>query len=236
MTQTLPVPAVPADLVASRGESILPPYCDHTIELALAIELTAGFRRNFPTERKAGGFFRAALDVILAQPGCLAVRIYNGASEENAHHLILVGVGADGHDMALGALMEAEFPCPPFCDVASPLFSNDTSKHLKQHRSLPSTYSHSIELEKAIRLIRNHRLEHPSRPRAGLFHRSSIDRLLAQPDCGGMRIYRGFDEAERHHFVLVAVNSVGKDLTDGVVLEAEWPCPPFCSTHSPLLG
>jgi hypothetical protein len=37
--------------------------------------------------------------------------------------LILVGVDADGNDMADGVLLDEHFLCPPFCNANSPLNS-----------------------------------------------------------------------------------------------------------------
>lgn len=99
----------------------LPPKKDHRISLAEASELTRGHRSTSATEPKSHLFHRDAFDTILAQPGCSAVRIYRGRGKGGEHHLVLVGVDDQGNDMTAGAVMEKCQPCPPYCDIASPL-------------------------------------------------------------------------------------------------------------------
>ena len=99
----------------------LPPKKDHRIALADAAELTRGHRSANGAEPKGHLFHREALDTILAQPGCSAVRIYRGRGKGGEHHLVLVGVDAQGKDMVSGAVMERCDPCPPYCDESSPL-------------------------------------------------------------------------------------------------------------------
>jgi hypothetical protein len=82
-----------------------------------------------------GSFDRAAIDKILAQPGCARLRIYHGRDAKGKPNLILVGVDAAGKDMlpskllltksstegGQGCIMEKQFPCPPYCDASSTL-------------------------------------------------------------------------------------------------------------------
>jgi hypothetical protein len=71
-----------------------------------------------------GSFDRAAIDKILAQPGCIALRIYHGKNEDGSPSLVLVGIDEAGKDMTSGSLMERMQPCPPFCDSNSELLAS----------------------------------------------------------------------------------------------------------------
>jgi hypothetical protein len=68
-----------------------------------------------------GSFDRAAIDKILAQPGCKALRIYQGKNEDGTPSLVLVGIDAAGKDMTQASIMERSGNCPPFCDATSEL-------------------------------------------------------------------------------------------------------------------
>ena len=75
-----------------------------------------------PTHPKlhGGSFDRAAIDKILAQPGCTRLRYYYGRNKSGKPNLILVGVNAEGKDMT-ACIMERPNGCPPFCDKTSEL-------------------------------------------------------------------------------------------------------------------
>jgi hypothetical protein len=210
----------------------LPPERDHRITLAAAVDLTHRHQREHPDEGAAGYFFRAAFDVILAQVGCAAIRIYRGKAADGSRHFVLVGATANGRDISEGAVMEQDWPCPPFCAVGSPLLAAAPSV---AGRKLPEFHDHRISLEAAAEMTRRHREDHPDQPHAGLFARKAINTLLAQAACVGVRIYRGVAPDGTRHFVLVSANKEGKDLTIGALMEQDWPCPPFCSVGSPLL-
>ncbi len=60
-------------------------------------------------------YHRDAFDLILAQPGCVAVRAYPALTEEGQATLVLVGVDAAGNDLVDGVLVEFGEPCPPYC-------------------------------------------------------------------------------------------------------------------------
>jgi len=82
-----------------------------------------------------GSFDRAAIEKILAQPGCARLRIYHGRDAKGNPNLVLVGVDAAGKDMLpakkgvtksmkaanQASIMEKQSPCPPYCDITSEL-------------------------------------------------------------------------------------------------------------------
>ena len=101
-----------------------PPARDHRITQQDAIGHTQRFRtaNAAPATEKAAMFWRAGgLDELLAQKGCAGLRIYNGLDAKGAPAPVVVGVDAQGNDLAGGTILELHLPCPPWCDAASPL-------------------------------------------------------------------------------------------------------------------
>lgn len=94
----------------------------HWIDLKSAAELTARWRKHNANAPKAMGFERAALDRILKQDGCVAVRCYYAQKADESWTLVLVGVDAEGKDLTAGEIAEEAQPCPPWCDDRSPLW------------------------------------------------------------------------------------------------------------------
>jgi len=85
-------------------------------------------------------FDRAAIDRLLALPGCVGIRIYSGLDEEDKLHSILVGVDENGNDLIIpdtttstltattlteegGLVVEDAVRCPPNCPPSSDLNS-----------------------------------------------------------------------------------------------------------------
>lgn len=93
---------------------------DHSITLVDAMEMTAAFRREKIDGPWAWFYGREAVENILAQDGVVGVRIYGGLNQEGRFSPVLVGVTADGEDLAYGVLAELTTPCPP-CSNISPL-------------------------------------------------------------------------------------------------------------------
>ena len=120
--------------------------------------------------------------------------------------------------------------------------------------TLPS-HDHFISLEKAATMTetyRDHRetiLADQYRGRNLLaksetFNRAAIEKLLAEKNCAGMRIYYGMDESLACHAILVAVNAANEDILPNatatadaagdVILEEGQRCPDLCPPKSPL--
>ena len=101
-----------------------PPARDHRITLQDAVGHTQRFRtaNAAPATEKAAMFWRnGGLDELLAQKGCAGLRIYYGLDAKGAPAPVLVGVDAQGNDMATGTILELHLPCPPACGLNSPL-------------------------------------------------------------------------------------------------------------------
>ena len=100
---------------------------DHTVSLNVAAAYTKRHRGGLSGARQHGdhgGAFHADQVIkMLQQPGCTALRIYHGRSEQNEKAMVLVAVDANGNDMTKGIMMEMTWPCPPWCDDTSPLIS-----------------------------------------------------------------------------------------------------------------
>lgn len=92
------------------------------ITLAEAITYVTAYRLRYPNEAK--GFFVGSekLDLIMNQPNCIGVRIYNGYDDTaEIMNQVLVGVNADGEDISSGIILEKLAPCPKICSPNSPL-------------------------------------------------------------------------------------------------------------------
>ncbi len=96
------------------------PARDHHIPLAEAAALTKRHRDANPKAARSGAFHADQVIKLLSQPGCVALRIYYGLAADGTPNLILTGMDANGADLT-GEILEKTYPCPPFCDAASPL-------------------------------------------------------------------------------------------------------------------
>ena len=97
---------------------------DHSITLAQASAWTANFRAAHPSAIKGHYFGGKAISDILAQTGCVGIRIYYAMDDDGVQQLIVVGVDANENDMCEGLLAERSMPCPPYCGNANCLNSN----------------------------------------------------------------------------------------------------------------
>ena len=116
---------------------------DQLISLQAGIDMTTLYRQEkeniLATDYKdqnilpiSETFDRDAVDAVMQQEGCVALRIYYGMTEDFLVHAILVGVNADNEDILPSTsnltsstdgdiLAEQGIRCPPDCAPASPL-------------------------------------------------------------------------------------------------------------------
>lgn len=95
--------------------------------------------------------------------------------------------------------------------------------------------NHAISLEQAIIMTGLYRSSIPEgMPVSETFQLESVNTLLSQSGCTAMRIYYGKKEDGTIHAILVGVNDKGEDITEGVILEDGFRCPPICPADSPL--
>lgn len=103
--------------------------------------------------------------------------------------------------------------------------------------AFPPERNHKVSLEAAAALTKGFRDVAPAgAPRASLFPREVFERLLAQPQCAGIRIYYGRNDRREHELLLVGVNEVGDDMTTGELFDFGIPCPPYCGGDNTLNG
>jgi len=127
---------------------------NHFIPLAVASGMTRRYRdmHNKILKEEFKGkninavcetFDRKAFDALLAQPGCMGLRMYFGMNESNMIHTIVVGVNESNEDMltpihtssnailssilsdttddSMDPIIEQAQRCPPDCPPDSPL-------------------------------------------------------------------------------------------------------------------
>lgn len=94
--------------------------------------------------------------------------------------------------------------------------------------ALPPERNHEIPLEAAAAMTRRFRETRRDQVRAHMFPRTVFERLLAQPDCAGIRAYNGLNEKGEPTLILVGVDSDGANLSSGMLFDVCFPCPPYC--------
>ena len=100
---------------------------------------------------------------------------------------------------------------------------------------LDHTRDHRITLKEASELARRHRQDGADRASdSGAFNGKPVVDLLSQPGCVGLRIYRGRGAGGESALILVGVDAKGNDLTEGVLLDSHFPCPPWCGDDNAL--
>lgn len=88
----------------------------HDISLEDAAAMTARYRDQMASDEIKGGFFgRNDIESLFSQDGCVGFRYYYGFDENKKQVLVLVGVTADGDDIADGLVLEFSMPCPTYC-------------------------------------------------------------------------------------------------------------------------
>jgi hypothetical protein len=116
-------------------------------------------------------------------------------------------------------------------------------------KGLPKQFDQRVNVSTAVEYTQRYRRSAPASEHAGFFFSKGITALLAQPGVFGMRIYHGLDKNGRYRMVLVGVDEKGEDIVkaapkrgtaksraagDALLLDTHVPCPPFCSSGSPL--
>jgi hypothetical protein len=101
--------------------------------------------------------------------------------------------------------------------------------------TLPAT-DHRVTLADAAAYTRRYREAGSSEVVAGALDAEQVRALLRQPGCAALRMYYGLTEGGDPTLVLVGVRADGADMTDGIMLQNLFPCPPFCAPPSDLNG
>ena len=87
---------------------------NHDFTLTEASEWTANFRAAHPSSILGHFFGKTALEAVLAQTGCVGIRIYYALDDGGAKQLIVVGVDSSEDDMTAGLIKERSCPSPPY--------------------------------------------------------------------------------------------------------------------------
>lgn len=92
--------------------------------LETASEWTKRFRNSIEEGSTIAHFFgKDIIKDILAQEGCMGIRVYHALDENNKRQLIMVGANADEQDLFNGIVAERSVLCPPWCSGGNPLNS-----------------------------------------------------------------------------------------------------------------
>lgn len=212
---------------------------NHRITLEEASTLTRNYRESHTQGCALGGFFtEEVFTKILHQEGCVGIRVYLAESTKRDVAFILAGAEANGNDLFQGVLGANPVICPPFWsqfnDLNSTPAERTTPKNEKNELSLESG-AHFITLAEASMLTRDYRKSRKQDiGKGGFFGRNIFEKILAQSDCIGIRIYHGVHDDGKATFVLVGVNKCGDDLSEGVLGQQPIWCPPYCFAVNPL--
>ena len=94
-----------------------------SITLTDGAALTAAHRTANPNDRLGHFMGKDILNSILAQSGCMGIRVYNGLDTRGNRELVFVGVDANENDMVSGIVADHSVPCPTFCSTPNALNS-----------------------------------------------------------------------------------------------------------------
>jgi len=102
---------------------------------------------------------------------------------------------------------------------------------------ISSSHNHSIDLREAKKLTKNFRTHaSPNAVIGGAIRKEALLSVLNQTDCIAIRVYFAKTDDGENELVIVGMDSSGKDMIQGELLERIWPCPPYCDELSPLRG
>lgn len=93
-----------------------------TIALSTASTWTENYRNANPRKTKAHFFGKDIINQILAQQGCMGIRIYYGIDENSNPQLVLVGADSNENDI-LDMVVDLSKPCPAHCGQSNDLNS-----------------------------------------------------------------------------------------------------------------
>ena len=92
----------------------------------------------------------------------------------------------------------------------------------------------TISLEEAAKMTKRYRDNHAGQKQAAGFGVTTLQTILQQTDCIGIRSYYAQNDNGEMTLVLVGVKSNGDDLYQGQIMEFGAACPPFCGSSNPL--
>jgi DNA-directed RNA polymerase beta subunit len=94
---------------------------------------------------------------------------------------------------------------------------------------------HSISLNDASQMTAAYRGTITSgEPIAAAFTKKSIEDIINQQSCVGLRMYYALDASGTLTLVLVGIKSDGDDIIGGQIAQWGQQCPPFCGVQNQL--
>lgn len=93
------------------------------ISLQDAATMTASHRATHPNHRLGHFMGKDILNQILAQAGCMGIRVYHGLDTRGNRELVFVGVDANQNDIVTGIVADKAMPCPNTCSISNSLNS-----------------------------------------------------------------------------------------------------------------
>lgn len=96
------------------------------IDITTAADYTANYRLEYPGSVQAIFMGKDILNSILAQEGCMGIRVYLGktAAGSSDFELVFVGADANENDMIVGGIVaDNGSRCPPACSSMNSLNS-----------------------------------------------------------------------------------------------------------------
>jgi hypothetical protein len=94
---------------------------------------------------------------------------------------------------------------------------------------------HDGDLITLSKWTKNYRQSVPPGSTLGYFFgRSVIEAILEQPDCTGIRIYKGVDAEGVSQLIITGVDEEGNDIYQGVLAERPSRNPPYYVAPNPL--
>jgi hypothetical protein len=92
-----------------------------------------------------------------------------------------------------------------------------------------------VTLAEASGWTANYRRTIPSGEIVGQFvGKNKLMKILNQRGCMGVRLYYGIGDDGKKNLIAVGAGSDENDMTEGVILEKFFPCPPICSGKNSL--
>ncbi len=212
---------------------------NHVITLEEGVEMARNYRKTAGKDAVKGGYFgRDILQAILAQKGCVGIRLYHGTHTSGKPTFVLSGVETNGNDLYQGVLGQEMRLLSAANSNPNPLNSDSWKKAASVKRNtavFTGNENHYVTLAEASEYTRNYRMTMQEGDTKGRFFAASIFRkILAQQGCVGVRVYYARHNDGSPTSVLVGVDQFGFDLYGGVVGQKAMECPPWCASPNPL--
>jgi hypothetical protein len=94
------------------------------ITLAEGSEMTANYRATINMGETIGhAVGKNLVNAILAQSGCMGIRMYKALNKKGEDQLVLVGVDSNGDDITNGIIVDQSLLCPVVCSKSNSLNS-----------------------------------------------------------------------------------------------------------------